>query len=177
MQKVTLGFTQISLIILGLAFLQACSAKEQPLQGAKIGMHIDAVLEFVIEYPLDWTKDRRLRYGSNEGEVRWTHPGNESVVLRVVSHKIEQAPDERSDWLQKILPDHPGQVTILKEAEHIPAGDVLHLQNRTQRSDINAYLLESEDRLYGIILVAPLGTISDYSGVISKAVESFKTLM
>ena len=71
-------------------------------------MHIDAVLEFVIEYPLDWQKDRRVIYGTSNGEVRWSHQTHSGdVMLRVISKKNAIPANISENQLSEQFLDYP----------------------------------------------------------------------
>ncbi|MDH3454733.1 MAG: hypothetical protein OEL80_06250, partial [Desulfuromonadales bacterium] len=72
------------------AMLQGCASTGKPAAEVKTGMYIDAGLEFVVEYPLAWNKDRRLVFGRREGEVRWTHPEHPHTLLRIKSYLPQQ---------------------------------------------------------------------------------------
>ena len=94
------------LLLLTCFFLANCARQGLSTDQKKIGMHIDAVLEFVIEYPLDWKKDRRVIYGTSNGEVRWTRQTDSgNVMLRVISKKSIIPADISEGQLAEQFPD------------------------------------------------------------------------
>ncbi len=163
----------LTLLIPFMLALLACSAKEQPMQGMKIGMHIDAVLEFVVEYPLDWAKDRRINYGSYHGEVRWTHPDDSATMLRILSYQRRDSPEDPIEMLAQDLQDHPEQKVILNEKIILPAGEATHIIAQTPKTDIEAYQLRTADRDYTIALVVPRETLADHNVVMTRVSQSF----
>ena len=54
----TVTSTKLFLCLLAAALLglSGCASKGQSTSAMKVGMHIDAVLEFAVEYPLQWKK-------------------------------------------------------------------------------------------------------------------------
>jgi hypothetical protein len=142
------------------------------MQGMKIGMHIDAVMEFVVEYPLDWPKERRLDYGSSDGEVRWTHPEDPAIKLRIISHQRKQV-ETAEQKLALALPEHPSQIVMLNESTTLPAGAGRHLRVQTERNDLEAYLLTSTNRDFMIVLIAPRDRLSEYGEVMARISQSF----
>ena len=70
-----------ALLLVCSLLLQGCATMQDTGSKIKTGMHIDAVLECAIEYPLLWTKDRRLTYGTKSGELRWKPPQVDGTIL------------------------------------------------------------------------------------------------
>ena len=85
----------IDLLIFFLITLPGCALTGASPSEIKVGLHIDAVLELVVEYPLHWKKDRRLEYGRNEGEIRWTPPEQDNTLLQVTSYFRKYQTDEQ----------------------------------------------------------------------------------
>lgn len=159
-----------------LIVLSACMGGKQASHVEKVGMHIDAVLEFVIEYPLDWTKDRRLTYGSVDGEVRWTSPDNKSAQLRVLSHHRQQPGEITTQALAEQFADEPGLVVFNKEKTTIAAGEAWHLSGQTGRADFEAYLVAKRERIYRIVLTTPPASMAAYDEILERVRDSFAPL-
>ncbi|NIP51523.1 MAG: hypothetical protein GWN13_03555 [Phycisphaerae bacterium] len=173
MQRCSTGRLLLYLLISGLITLQGCSAKEQSMQGMKVGLHIDAVLEFVTEYPLDWSKDRRVVYGTNDGEVRWTYPDDAKIMLRVLSYERPAEISSPAQRLTRELPDYPGQNILVSEKELLPAGEAVHLTAQTPKADVEAYQLTTTSRNYTIALIVPRETLAEYKVMMSEIIQSF----
>lgn len=152
--------------------LSACAPKGDRTADMKIGMHFDAVLEFVIEYPLKWQKDRRVKFGRSSGEVRWTDPSTPTSKLRVFS-MLEQPPEKLGEKLAELLPEHPDLSITRQEAVTLPAGDATHLVAATAKSDFEVYWLTINERSYTIVLVAATGDLDGYRQLLAKVTESF----
>lgn len=159
-----------------LLLLSACVGGASSQDVEKVGMHIDAVLEFVIEYPLDWVKDRRLAFGSTEGEVRWTGPGPTLARLRVISNRRRQHTDVTEQTVVDALADQPGLVVATKEKVVIAAGEAWLLTGQTGIEDLTAYLFFDKQRVYRIILTTPQGTMADYEEILERVSDSFAPL-
>ena len=165
-------FRKSLLILLAALFIPACAPQGGRLPDIKIGMHFDAVLEFVIEYPLKWQKDRRVKFGSSSGEVRWTDPSAPTTKLRVFS-LLEKTPDNIEEKLAELLPEHPGMSINLQEVVSLPAGEATHIKAATAKSDFETYWLNSNERAYMIVLVTATGGLDDYQQLLSKMTDSF----
>jgi len=163
-----------SLLTLSLFMLAGCSASSAPATGTKVGLHIDAVLEFVIEYPLDWQKDRRLAYGSNEGEVRWRNPADKEVLLRVGSHHRKGQEPEHE--IRRLLAGDPNLTIRLREEVTLPAGPAWHLSGQSSQQQVEIYLLLTPDRAYAITFKASPENLDSYSKIKAEAFNSFEIL-
>jgi len=140
----------------------------------KIGMHIDAVLEFVVEYPLQWKKDRRLEYGRHEGEIRWSHPDQGGTLLQVSSHLRQHTTDEQE--LTLLLKDYPGLTESLREQVKLPAGKAWHISGQTTQQQIELYLFLKPNRAYAIALKTLPENFAGYDVLMAKIIRSFQTL-
>lgn len=164
----------IYLLTLTLTVLPGCVSKGQSTHTMKIGMHIDAVLEFVIEYPLKWKKDRRLEYGHHEGEIRWVNPDQEGTLLQVSSHLREHATDEQE--LVLLLKDYPGLTESLREQIELPAGKAWYISGLTTQQQIELYLFMKPNRAYAIALKTLPENFAGYDVLMEKVIRSFQTL-
>lgn len=156
--------------------LQSCAAGGQPSPSMKIGMHIDAVLEFVMAYPLDWHKDRRLAYGSKEGEVRWTPPGQPTALLRVKSSLPRQPAVSLEQQLDQFLREYRDLHVQTREQVTLDAGEAWHVSGQTSRETLQLYLLNQAERSYLITLTTPAGNSDRYEQIMARAISSFQIL-
>ena len=162
------------LLLCCLALLPGCAPKNQSISGMKVGMHIDAVLELVMEYPLKWKKDRRLEYGRNEGEIRWSHPTQKGTLLQVTSRIRQYQSDEQE--LERELQDYPGLNTALREQVERPAGPVWHVSGQAAQEQVEIYLFLKPRRTYKITLRTALDNAAEYQDLMQKVTHSFRTL-
>lgn len=157
-------------------FLQACATSGQPDAGEKIGMHIDAVLEFAIEYPLSWKKTRRVTYGSRQGEVRWTDPDHPGTLLKARSTLTKQPASNPDQLIDLILQEYSGLEISLKEKVTLSSGEAWHVTGHTLQFDLEIYLIAHEQRNYLIALTVTRGDIDDYQDIASRVMDSFQAL-
>ncbi len=157
-------------------FLQACAVSEKVESNKKVGMHIDTVLDFVVEYPLSWGKDRRITYGSKDGEVRWTHPEYPETLLRIESHGIKQSETGVDKQLDHVLQRYVGIEISSREQLAIPSGETLHISGQTAHKDVDIYLLLHSQRSYLIVLTTPLGTLDDHNVIMAEILSTFQVL-
>jgi hypothetical protein len=167
----SLLFVLIVLII----FLQGCASKS-PTSSAKIGMHIDAVLEFVVEYPLTWTKDRRLPYGTTNGEVRWTHPDHPRVLLKIRSFKQKELEKSDKHVVDQVLQNFTGIELTLEEQTSLKSGEARHVIGQTTNLNVELYLLSHNKRHYSIELTTPREDSESYQDLIEKVINSFRVI-
>lgn len=156
--------------------LQGCASKGEPEVKVKIGMHVDAVLEFIVEYPLSWNKDRRLVFDSKEGEVRWTHPDHPQTLLRIRSFVPERQAPGIELQIDQALHEYVGLEISTREAVTLPAGEAWHITGHTAQVDADIYLLLRTDRGYSIELTAPRDNIDAYESVMDRVTHSFRTM-
>ena len=140
----------------------------------KVGMHIDAVLEFAVEYPLQWNKDRRLAYGRNAGEVRWSHPVQSGTVLQVASSDRKSRTNAQE--LDLVLREYPDLTETTREQVELPAGDTWHVSGRTAQQQVDIYLLLQPDRTYVITFKASPENFADYKTLMDKVIQSFQRI-
>lgn len=159
-----------------LAGCAAGTADENREETVKVGMHIDALLEFAIEYPLDWTKQRRLYRAEDRGEVVWTVPGQEDVRLQVTSRPLADAGGDRDARLNFLLRELPGFELTLREKKTLPGGDALHVMGYTSRLNYDLLLFDSPDRAFTIRFSAPPATIGRFRDVFEEITRSFVPL-
>ena len=167
-----------SLLILCGLVISGCGAakNEATNSGMKVGLHIDAVLEFVVEYPLQWDKERRLIYGKNEGEVRWTDPGDKETLFFISSFIRQPLQDPIETGLQQFLNPYPGMQDTPWGNTELPAGEAWYVKGQTARLDVEIYVLSKQDRIYKITLLSALGTLSKYDSVKQEMIASFQVL-
>jgi hypothetical protein len=156
--------------------LQGCASKGEPEPQKKIGMHIDAVLEFIVEYPLSWSKDRRLDFGSKHGEVRWTHPGYPQTLLRIKSYIPKQQTLSVDQQIDHVLHEYSGLEVLTKEVVTLPAGDAWHIMGHTVQAKVEIYLILRTGRSYSIELTAPRYSIDDDEDVMDRITQSFQIM-
>lgn len=161
------------LLLFSLILLPGCAAKNQSVSGMKVGLHIDAVLELVMEYPLNWKKDRRLEYGRNEGEIHWSHPDQKGTLLLVTSRFRQYQSDAQE--LERVLKDYPGLTTTLREQVDLPAGQAWHVSGQAAQQQVEIYLFLKPRRTYKIVLRTALENDGEYQNLMEKVTQSFQT--
>lgn len=155
-------------------FLQSCATTDKSAPEMKVGMHLDAVLEFVVEYPLTWHKDRRLVYGSKEGEVRWSPPNQPDILLRIQSFFPGQTELDPEKQVEDVLHDLVGLQLTSKELIKLPAGEAWHLTGHTKRGDIIIYLFLNAERSYLITFSTPADQSKCCEEVMERVTRSFQ---
>lgn len=168
-----LGFLGVLSLMLGL--LGGCAARgpaEDSGGPQGVGMHIDAHLEFAMEYPLHWSRERILYREEEQGVVHWTGPGNGSPRLSVLS-----APGSAGEaCLDRALAELPGFQTTLREQVKLPAGQAVHLMGYTARATFQLWFLSSPRRVFVIRFEAAPESFAGYSKVVEESVNSFIVL-
>ena len=164
------------LILLLCVSLQGCAYAKKIKSGVKVGMHIDAVLEFIVEYPLSWSKDRRLTYGSKDGEVRWAHPDHPDTLLTIRSDLRKPQVLNKEQQVEQVLQKHVGLEVATKEEITLPAGEAWHITGNTTQVNVDIYLLLHRDRSYLIALTAPADKINIYEDLMNRVTQSFHTM-
>lgn len=155
-----------SLLLLGCAAVQDTGSK------IKTGMHIDAVLECAIEYPLFWTKDRRLTYGTRSGELRWKPPEVDGTLLRLISQ--ERKTIEPEQQIAELRQEFTDLEISLEEKIALPAGDATHIIGSTAEKYFESYQFSNTNRSYLISLTVPKENVKLYSGVMDKVIYTFQ---
>jgi hypothetical protein len=156
--------------------LQACASAEKPKPEMQIGMYYDAALEFIMEYPLSWNKDRRLVYGSKEGEVRWTHPGHPATLLRVRSSLMKQHTANEEMQIEELLHEYPDLKILCKEKVRLPAGEAWHVSGQMSQGHLELYLFLRSDHLYVIAFTAGHEDRGSYQDDLERFTNSFQIM-
>lgn len=164
----------IYLLAFTLIFISGCASKGHSTSGVKIGMHIDAVLEFVVEYPLKWQKDRRLEYGRNEGEIRWRHPIQSETLLQITSHLRDYRTNDQE--LARVLNEYPDLIEAQREQVELPAGKAWHIKGETAHQHVEIYLFLKPSRTYIISFKSSPENFAGYENLVEKIVQSFQRI-
>lgn len=157
-----------------LVVMSGCASTSPSISGMKIGLHIDAVLELVVEYPLQWNKDRRLEYGRNEGEIRWSHPTRDGTLLQVNS-RFRRSQDDAPE-LERRLAEYPGLANSPRQQVELPAGQAWHVSGQDRQQQVELYLFLKPARIYEIALKKSPGDSTDYEKLVEKITLSFQTM-
>lgn len=163
----------LSLLACGL-FLQGCAATDKPEPKIKTGMYIDAVLECAIEYPLTWSKERRLSYGTQSGELRWRPPQSDAALLRLISQ--ERNKDEQEEQIARLYQEFTGLEISTQEEVTLPVGKATHIIGATAEKHFEIYHFSNANRSYLIFLATLKGETALYSGVMNKVINSFQVI-
>lgn len=156
--------------------LQSCATAKTSQQKMKTGLYIDALLEFVVEYPLSWSKDRRIAYGKKAGEVRWTPPDHPQTFLRIKSYLPNQQVLSIEQRINDALHEYVGLEVLTKKTVSLPAGEAWHITGQTAQGDAEIYLLLSAERSYSIDLMAPADSIDSFKDVMERVTLSFQSI-
>jgi hypothetical protein len=168
-------FLHILFLAILFGLLVGC-APNKPGSTEKIGMHFDAVLEFVVEYPLTWQKDRRLPYNSVNGEVRWTHPEHPGVVLKILSSVNDPQEPGKDAAFDKITSEYPRIEFTKVEEQQINETLITCIEGQSEKLAVQTYLLNANNRSYLISLEKPLVSENNYQELMDRVVQSFKAI-
>jgi len=170
-----LTFRSLPALLLACSLLlQGCAAMQETGSKIKTGMHIDAVLECAIEYPLLWVKDRRLTYGTKSGELRWKSPQADGTLLRLISQERKTIePEQQTAQLHQ---EFTGLEISLKEEISLPAGGATHIVGDTAEKHFESYQFSKANRSYLISLTMLKENTKLYSGVMDKVIYTFQIL-
>ena len=142
------------MMFLSCLLLTGCLAGRGDQTGSvqpKVGMHIDALLGFAIEYPLAWPKERLLDRANDRGQVVWNAPGNKQITFSVGSAPRNLVPGE----MQRATARLHGFETTVREQTDLPAGQTEHLTGYTASAVHNLWLLQSATRSFLIHFQSP----------------------
>jgi hypothetical protein len=156
--------------------LPSCASTEHSKAVMKVGMHIDAVLEFAVEYPLSWEKERLISYGSREGEVRWTPPGRPETLLRIKSTLQKRSAVNIGQEIDEILQNYNGLQITRKEQVSLPGGAAWHVSGQSAHEVLELYLIPSKERFYLITLTSPKDARNSDQEVMQRVTESFQVI-
>lgn len=166
---------QLCLLIFLCVLLQGCAQTGKPESKIKIGLHIDAVLEFVVEYPSLWTKDRRIVYGDKSGEVRWTENEGQDTLLKISSLFLKEPVAAGESLAEQIKKDHAAMVVTRQETVDLPAGEALHITGQAANTNIAFYQISAKTRSYLISLSTP-DDLELYKDLMARVIHSFRML-
>lgn len=164
----------ICLLGISLMVLHGCASKGNSTSETMVGLHIDAVLELVVEYPLKWGKDRRLEFGRSEGEIRWSHPEQNETLLRVTSRLREHHSDEQE--LDLALIEYPGLTETRRERVELPAGAAWHVSGQAGQKKIELYQILKSGRAYAIVLQSSTEDFDEHEKLMEEITVSFLVL-
>lgn len=156
--------------------LAGCAAPRAESPAGKVGMHIDAVLRFAVEHPLDWPKQRRVPFGGRDGEVSWTDPEQPGTRLLVASTRTADPAETIDRRVARLAADDPGLQLALQEQVELPAGTAWHLAGQTRQGDIELYLIAGPGRSYRLALIKAHGELDGYEDLLRRVAESFQAL-
>ena len=160
------------------ALLLGCAAgtsKQEEEKRVRIGMHIDALLEFAIEYPLAWQKERRLHRAEERGVVTWTAPVDDGVHLRVVSEPVASA-GTAEDRLSRILAELPGFEVTHREEFDLGGHPALQVLGYTSRQNYEFLMVGSERRAFSLQFAAEPEIFGRHAEQRAEILESFVIL-
>lgn len=174
MTRVTLFLLLISLPVLLVGCASGGTAEDDSAD--RVGMHIDAMFEFAIEYPLDWTKTRQQNRDEQWGEVRWSHPDN--AEIRLVVHSLRTAPNPADAGIrfEQICSEYPTLEITLKEEIELQERPALHFSGYTPQHTFDMHILEAPGKVLTILYAAPPGLFSKNLEVLEEALDSFIVL-
>jgi hypothetical protein len=173
--RLYLSFRSLPLLFLACCLaLQGCAAVKDTGPTLKTGMHIDAVLECAIEYPLLWTKDRRLTYGSKNGEIIWKPMKADDTVLMLISEQRETSDPEQQ--IARQLEAFKDLEVSLREEVSLPAGEAVHIIGDSTDKKIEIYQFSDAKRSFLLSLTILRKNVELYSGIMDTVVHSFQIL-
>lgn len=167
----------LPLLILCLTILAACAAADRTGKKEKIGMHIDAELEFAVSYPLEWLKERRVPWRSPAGSVVWLLPGLKSNgSFEITSLVLEPSPQPLEERFVLLRDRHPGLTLSAQQQRELPAGKVLHAEGSSPKATVAAYLLRGPTRDYLLVLSTPPDNFARFASTVEELLPSFQIL-
>ncbi len=172
-------FISYSIIIsTALLCLNNCASgpKSNDAPEEKVGMHIDAMYEFAVEYPLSWPKTRQQNRSTGWGQVRWSAPDNSDVQLAITSQPLNARGTSLEQQLAEILSMFPGLVIETRETVELIPGPAMYVQGRTASHQLVFYLINSATRCYTIRFTAPEEAFDNYADLLDEVRKSFLLL-
>lgn len=174
MMRPDLILRALTALLLGAFLLQGCSGMKTTGSSIKTGMHIDAVLACAIEHPLSWTKDRRLVYGSKNGEILWQPPEADGTLLKLVSEQRKTIEPEQQ--LTRQLQEFNELEITLREKVTLPVGEAIHITGTSAEKQVEIYQFSNTKRSYLVSLVMLTKNAKRYSGVMDKVIQTLYVL-
>lgn len=174
MTRPDLTLRALTALLLGGLLLQSCTGMNTAGSSIKTGMHIDAVLACAIEHPLSWTKDRRLVYGSKNGEILWQPPDADGTLLRLISEQRKTIEPEQQ--LTRQLQEFAELEITLREEVTLPVGEAIHITGTSPEKQIEIYQFSDTNRSYLVSLVMLKNNVKRYSGVMDKVIQTLYVL-
>ena len=164
------------IILTAICGLLAGCATNKSGSEEKAGMYFDAVLEFVVEYPLAWQKDRRLPYNSTSGEVRWTHPQYQGVQLKIKSTVITTQQNDKDQAQQRLSSEYPEFELYKKEQRTLLETEATYAEGQARGVEFQSYMIDLNNRNYLISLEQPIDNEEDFQPVMDRVVKSFQII-
>lgn len=160
-----------------LLLLAACASNGKPDRPRKVGLHIDAELEFTIAYPLDWRKERHVSWRKTTGSVVWFLPGSTTAeTFEVTSTPIDAMPRTPGASFAQIRTRYPELTDTSEEQVELPVGPALHLTGKTAQATVSAHLVRGTTRNYLLIFVATPENDQSFSPIAEEMLHSFQIL-
>jgi hypothetical protein len=151
------------------------SSKTNPSSSQKVGMHIDAMLEFAMEYPLSWTKTRQQNRAAGWGVVRWADPEHPEVKLSVSSKSVPP-PVVPEHHVDQLVTELPGFEFSSRETTFLQDVSSLHVLGYTPQLTYDIHLLSSQNRLFIVMFSAPPDLFDAYQSALRESLDSFTIL-
>ena len=167
----------LTVFVLCLACSTGCTGSPgtDPGSTQKVGMHIDAMLEFAMEYPLSWTKTRQQNRAAGWGIVRWADPEHSEVKLSVSSRSVPP-PVVPGEHVDQLISELPGFDVSSRETSQLQNVSSLHILGYTPQLTYDIYLLNSHSRLFIVMFSAPPDLFESYQSALRESLDSFTIL-
>ena len=125
-----------------IAGLAGCAGT--PSTGGKVAMHIGDVLDFAVEYPQDWTKQKTFDRRRAEGRVSWSaNPEEQGAAITLsIDSLVSMVPTEaEQEVLDRLQQEAPNFTLSDRQGIDLPAGPALRLQGFTPQRVYAVYIL------------------------------------
>lgn len=160
-----------------LLLLTACASGDKPDRPRKVGLHIDAELEFTIAYPLDWRKERRVPWRKTVGSVVWLLPGPSTAgTFEVTSTPIDAIAQTPGASFARIRSRYPKLADTIQERIELPAGSALRLTGKTAQTTVSAHIVRGITRDYLLVFAATPESYESFSPTAEEMLHSFQIL-